>query len=177
MGPTCRCCFPRARPLSLSLSLSVLPSPPVSHPQPPAHDPPPWTRPRPRVLWPRLRPRAPFEPRALLAHLPSLIRTLCQTLSPSLSLCPRVQRAPPPLVVDRCLFYSHHRVHALSSAMVSSASLSAAWDTLRCALSISAQSGPRSPEQSSRCRSPTAVALSSPCASTIALRHQRFPSR
>jgi hypothetical protein len=35
---------------------------------------------------PHPRPRAPFEPRALLAHLPSLICALCQILSPTLSL-------------------------------------------------------------------------------------------
>jgi hypothetical protein len=109
-------------------------SPPSVRPQPPAHDPPPWTHPHLRVPRPRLRPRAPFEPRALLAHLSSLICALCPTLSPSLSLCPLVQGAPPPPAVDRCLFCGHRRVRAPSSAMVSFASLSAAWDTLQCAL-------------------------------------------
>jgi hypothetical protein len=70
-------------------------------------------------------PRAPFKPHALLAHLPSLICALCQILSPSLSLCPRVQGAPPPPTVDRYLFCGHRRVCAPSSATVSSASLSA----------------------------------------------------
>jgi hypothetical protein len=138
---------------------------------------PPWTRPRPRDLRPRSCTRAPFEPRALLAHRPSLICALCQTPSPSLSLCPRVQGAPPLPTVDRCLFCGHLRVLAPSSATVSSASLSAARDTLRCALSLSAQSSPRSPEQSSRSWSPAVVAPSSLCASAIASRHQRFPSR
>jgi hypothetical protein len=83
----------------------------------------PWTRPRPRVLRPRPRPHAPFEPLALLAHLSSLICALCPTLSPSLLLCPRVQRAPPPPAVDRCLFRGHRRARAPSSATVSSALL------------------------------------------------------
>jgi hypothetical protein len=51
-----------------------------------------WTRPRPRVLRPRSSPRAPFDPRALLAHLPSSICALCPALSLSLSLCPREPR-------------------------------------------------------------------------------------
>jgi hypothetical protein len=122
---------------------------------------PPWTHPRPRTC-------APFEARVLLVHLPSLICALCQTLSHSLSLCPCVQGAPPSPAVDRCLFCGHRRVHAPSSVTVSSAILSAAQDTLRCALSLSVSSGPCSPEQSSRSRSPAAVAPSSPCASTIA---------
>jgi hypothetical protein len=94
--------FPRAR------SLSVPPSPPVSHPQPPAHDPPPWTCPRPRVLRPRPRACVPFQPRALLAHLPSLTCALSQTPSPSLYLCTRDQRAPPPPTDVRRLFYGRH---------------------------------------------------------------------
>jgi hypothetical protein len=132
---------------------------------------PPWTRPRQRVLRPRLCPHA------LLAHLPSLIRALCQTLSPSLSLYRRMQGAPPSPVVDRCLFCGHRCVRAPSSATVSSASLSAARDTLRCALSLSVASSPRSPKQSSRSRSPATVAPSSLCSSAVASRHQRFPSR
>jgi hypothetical protein len=59
----------------------------------------PWTRPRLRVLRPRPRTRAPFEPRALLAHLPSLICALCQTFSPSLSrsahACRELRHRPP----------------------------------------------------------------------------------
>jgi hypothetical protein len=88
---------------ALSLSLSrrphlsaVLNLPPTISPL--------WMRPRPRVLRPRLSPRAPFEPRALLAHLPSSICALCPALSPSLSLCPReprtsttARRRPPPV--------------------------------------------------------------------------------
>jgi hypothetical protein len=107
---------------------------------------PPWMRPRPRILRPRPHPRASFEPRALLDHLSSLICALCPTLSPSLTLCPRVQGAPPPPVVDRCLFCGRRRARAPSSATVSSALLSAARDTLRCALSFPVASGPRSPE-------------------------------
>jgi hypothetical protein len=162
-----------ARPL---LSLSHRPHL-SARPQPPAHDPPLWTRPRPRVLRPCPHTRTPFEPRALLAHLPSLICTLCQTLLPSLSLCPRTQRAPPPPAVDCCLFCGHCCVRAPYSATVSSALLSAARDTLRCALSLSVLSGPRSPEQSSRSWSPAAVAPLSSWASVVASRLQRFPSR
>jgi hypothetical protein len=50
-----------------------------------------WTHPRPRVLRPRPCARAPFEPRALLAHLPSLICAICQTPSPSLVLPTRAE--------------------------------------------------------------------------------------
>jgi hypothetical protein len=114
----------------------------------------PWTRPRPRVFRPRPRPRAPFEPRALLAHLSSLICALCPTLSPSLSLCPRVQGAPPPPAVDRYLFCGRCRARAPSSATVSSTLLSAARDTLRCALFFPVASGPHSPERFLRSRSP-----------------------
>jgi hypothetical protein len=164
--------FSPAPTLSLSLHphLSAVPnlSPTIS---------PSWTRPRPRVLRPCPYALAPFEPRALLAHLPSLICALCQTLSPSLSLCPRLQRSPPPPTVDRCPFCSHRRVRALSRATVSSASLSAARDTLRCALPLSVSSGPRSLEQFLRSRSPVAVAPSRPCASTVAPCLQLFPSR
>jgi hypothetical protein len=163
----------RRRPLARApASLSVSPTPLSARPQPPAHDPSSWTRPRPRILRPRPRTRAPFEPHGLLAHLPSLICALCQTLSPSLSLYPRVQGAPPPSAVNRCLFCGHRRVCAPSSATVSSASLSVARDTLRCALSLSVSSGPRSLEQSSRSRSPAVVAPSSPCASVVASRLQ-----
>jgi hypothetical protein len=171
VGPTYRCCFPRARslPLSLSCRPHLSARPPTTSPS--------WTRPRPRILRPRPRPRTPFEPHALLAHLPSLICALCPTLSPSLSLCSRVQGAPPLPVVDRCLFCGRRRARAPSSAMLSSTLLLAAWDTLRCALSLSAASGPRSPEQSSRSRSPAIVAPSSLYASVVASRHQHFPSR
>jgi hypothetical protein len=157
--------FPAPRPLSLSLSrrphLSAVPnlSPTIS---------PPWTCPRPRVLRPRPCARAPFEPRALLTHLPSLICALCQTPSPSLSLCPRVQRAPTPPAIDCCPFCGLHHVCAPSRATVSSASLLAARDTLRCALPLSGSSGPRSPERFLRSRSPTAVAPSYSCAFAIA---------
>jgi hypothetical protein len=163
VGPTCRCYFPHARPLSLSLPCHPHLS---ARPQPLAHDPP-----------PRTCPRAPFEPRAMLAHLPSLIYALCPTLLPSLSLCPRVQGAPPPPTIDRCLFCGRRRACAPSSATVSSALLSAARDTLRCAISLSSASGPRSAEQPSRSRSPAPVAPSSLCASAVASRLQRFPSR
>jgi hypothetical protein len=60
-----------------------------ARPQLPAHDPPQWTRPRPRILRPRPSVCALFEPRALLAHLPSLTCALSRTPSPSLSLCAR----------------------------------------------------------------------------------------
>jgi hypothetical protein len=95
---------------------------------------PPWTCPRLLVLRPLPRARAPFEPCAQLAHLPSLICTLCQTPSPSLSLCPREQRAPPPPAVDYWPFYGHRHFRAPSNATVSFASPSAARDTLCCAL-------------------------------------------
>jgi hypothetical protein len=132
-----------------------------------------WTRPHPRVLRPRPRTRAPFEPRALLAHLPSLICALCQTLSPSLSLCPCMQGAPPLPPVDRCLFCGHRRVRAPSNATVSSASLSTSRDTLQCALSLSVSSGSRSPEQSlqpeSSRRCPVAFLCLRRCFATPAL--------
>ena len=87
----------------LSLSLSHYPHLSAVLNLPPTISPP-WTRPRPCVLRPRPSPRALFEPRALLAHLPSSICALCPALSPSLSLCPReprtsatARRRPPPV--------------------------------------------------------------------------------
>jgi hypothetical protein len=147
-----------------------------ARPQPPAHDLPPWTRTRPRVLRHVCAPApllslAPCSPTSPLSFAPSA------KSSRPLSLCPRVQGAPPPPTVDYCLFCGHRRVRIPSSATVSSASLSAARDTLRCALSLSAASDPRSPEQSSRSRSPAVVAPSSLCTSAVASRYQRFPSR
>jgi hypothetical protein len=135
---------------------------------------PPWTRPPPRVLRPCLCARAPFELRALLAHLLSLICALCQILSPSLLLCPREQRALPPPADDHFLFRGRRRAQAPSSATVSSALLSAARDTLRCALSLPAASGPRSPEHFLGRQSPPP---SNPCASIVASRRQCFCSR
>jgi hypothetical protein len=102
------------------------------------------------------RPR-PFEPRALLAHLPSLTCALSQTLSPSLSLCPHEQRAPPPLIVARNPFCDHRHARAPSFASISCASPLAARDTLRCALPLSGLPGPRSPEQFLHSRSPATV--------------------
>jgi hypothetical protein len=111
------------------LSLSCRP-PLLARPQPPVHDPPPWTRPRPRFLQPRPRVCAPFEPRTLLSHLPSLTCALSRTPSPSLSLCARGQRAPPLPTVDCRPFCDRRRVRVPSVASVSSASLSATRDTL-----------------------------------------------
>jgi hypothetical protein len=174
VGQTCRSRFPRVRPLSLSLSCrphlsAVLNLPPMITP--------PWTRPRPHVLRPRPCPHAPFEPRALLTHLSSPICALCPTLSPSLLLCPRVQGAPPPPADNHYLFCGRRRARAPSSATVSSALLSAAQDTLRCALFLPTTSSPRSLEFPLCSRSSATVALSSPCASVVASRCQRFCSR
>jgi hypothetical protein len=153
MGPICRC-----HSFSLCpLSLFVPPSPPISHPQPPAHDPPPWTRPRPRVLQPCPRDCAPFEPRALLAHLPSLICALSRAPSLSLPLCARDQRTLPPFTVGRCPFCDHCCARAPSFASMSSASPLATRDTLRCALPLSGLPSPRSPERFLRSRSPVVV--------------------
>jgi hypothetical protein len=140
VGQSCR---RRSSPRALSLSrrpyLSAVSklSPTIS---------PPWTRPRPCILRPRLSPLAPFEPCALLAHLPSLICALCPAPSPSLSLCPREQRAPPPSTDAHRLFCGRYCARAPSSATVSFALLSAALETLWCALSLLAASGPRSTE-------------------------------
>jgi hypothetical protein len=134
--------FPRAHSLSLSHRPHLLAVPNLS----PTISPP-WTRPRPLVLRPHPRARAPFEPRAMLAHLPSLICALSQTPMPSLSLYPREQRAPPPPVIGCCPFCGHRCVRASSRATVSSASPSPARDTLRFALPFSSSSGPHSPER------------------------------
>jgi hypothetical protein len=79
MGPSYRRRSPPAPALSLSRRphLSAVPnlSPTIS---------PPWTRPCSHVLRPCPHASAPFEPRALLAHLPLLICALCQNPSPSL---------------------------------------------------------------------------------------------
>jgi hypothetical protein len=147
--------------LSCRPHLSVVPnlSPTIS---------PPWMRPRPRVLRQRPSPRAPFEPRALLAHLPSLICVLCPALSPSLSLCPRKQGAPPPPADAHRLFRGRRCVRAPSSATVSFALLSAARDILRCALSLPAASGPRSSKRFLAQSESANVAPSSLCASIVA---------
>jgi hypothetical protein len=96
----CRCSHPR--PLSPSLCPAVPTYQCVPNLSPTIS--PSWTRPRPRVLRPRPSPRAPFEPRALLTHLPSSICALYLALSPSLSLYPReprtsaiARRRPPPI--------------------------------------------------------------------------------
>jgi hypothetical protein len=110
VGPTYRRWFPRVHPLSLSLPrrphLSAVPnlSPTISR------------RGRAHVRSFSGHVRAPFEPRALLAHLSYLICALCPALLPSLSLCPRVQRTPPPPADAHCLFYGHRRARAPSSA-------------------------------------------------------------
>jgi hypothetical protein len=150
VGQACRCRFSRPR--------ARFPLCPADHTYQPSltslsHDPPSWTRPRPRVLRPCPRARTPFEPRALLAHLPLLTCALCQTPSPSLSLCPRKQRAPPQLTVGCSPFCDHHRARAPSFASVSFASSLAARDTLRCA-PLSGLPDPRSPEQFLHSRAP-----------------------
>jgi hypothetical protein len=170
VGPACRRRCSRARPLPLSLcptdpTCQRVPnlSPTIS---------PPWTCPRPRFLRPRPSPRAPFEPRAVLAHLPSSICALCPALSLSLALPTRIEnlrhrcQRPPPVPWP-----------LLRPCPVQSALPSATRDTLRCALSLSGLSGPRSPEWFLRSRSSATVALSRPCASAVAPCLQRFPSR
>jgi hypothetical protein len=80
MGPSCR-----RRSLSLAPALSLSRHPhlsAVSNLSPTIT--PPWTRPRPRT-------RAPFEPRALLAHLPSHLRPLPDSLALSLALPRRAE--------------------------------------------------------------------------------------
>jgi hypothetical protein len=162
--------FPPVPTLSLSRHPHLL-----ARPQPPTHDLPRRGRAHARAFCGHVR--APFEPHALLAHLSSLICAFYSTLSPSLSLCPRVQGAPPPPAVDRCLFRGRRRARAPSSAPVSSALLPAAQDTLRCVLSLPVASGPRSPEFLLCSRSSTTVALSSPYASVVASRRRHFCSR
>jgi hypothetical protein len=133
--------------------------------------------PRPHVLRPRPSPHAPFEPRALLAHLPSLICALCPAPLPSLSLCPRELRAPLLPADAHHLFRGRRCARAPSSATVSFALPSATRDTLRCALSLSVPSDPRSPEHFLAQPESAIVALSSPCASTVVSRRRRFCSR
>jgi hypothetical protein len=107
-----------------------------------------------------LAPRSPTSPRSFAPSAkPS------RPLSRSTRACRELCRHP---AVDCCLFCGHRRVRAPSYATVSSASLSATWDTLRCALPLSVSSGPRSPERSLRSRSLAAVAPSRPCASIVA---------
>jgi hypothetical protein len=125
-----------------------------ARPQPPAHDPPPWTCPRPRDLRPPPHVLAPFEPHAPLTHLPPLTCDLNRTLSPSLSLCTRDQRAPPPPTVDCRPFYDRRRARAPFVASVSYALPSATRDTLWFALPLSSLPGPRSPERFLSSRSP-----------------------
>jgi hypothetical protein len=124
--------------------------------------------------------RAPaplFEPRALLAHLPSLICALYPAPSPSLSLCPREPRASPLSVDAHRLFHGRRCARAPSSATVRFALLSATWDTLRCALSLPVAPGPRSLERFLAQPESATVATSSLYASAAASRRQRFCSR
>jgi hypothetical protein len=144
--------IPFARAPALSLSLSHRPHL-SARPQPFAHDPPPWTRPRPRDLRPPPHVLAPFEPCAPLAHLPPLTCALSRTLSPSLSLSARDQRALPPPTADCHPFCDRRRARAPSVASVSSALSSATRDTLWFALPLSGLPGPRSPERFLRSRS------------------------
>jgi hypothetical protein len=164
---------PWARPVgTVSLaralaSFSVPPTPPVSRPKPLAHDPPPWTRPRPRVLRPRPRAHAPFEPRALLAHLPSLTCALSRTPSPSLLLCtqPKPCHRPSTSAARSTVAVE---LPAASVAPVSSALSPATWNTPRFAPNPSSPPGPCSPEFLLCSRSSTTVAPSCPCATVVA---------
>jgi hypothetical protein len=91
LGPRCRRCFPRTRPLPLSLSrrphLSAVPNllPTIS---------PPWTCPRPHVLRPRPSPPRPARPHPLshLRPLPSSLALPTQTGSSATA-----RRCPPPV--------------------------------------------------------------------------------
>jgi hypothetical protein len=131
---------------------------------------PPWTRPRSRDLRPRP------SPRALLAHLPSSICALCPALS--LSRSAHANRGPPPPSIDvHRLFCGRRCARVPSSATVRFALPLATRDTLRCALSLPAAPGPRSPEHFLAQPESATVAPSSLCASVVALRRQRFPSR
>jgi hypothetical protein len=161
---------------ALSLSLSRSPHVSVVLNLPPTISPP-WTRPRPRILRPRPSRRAPFEPHALLAHLPSSICALCPALSPSLSFYPREPRTSATAADVHRLFCGRHCACAPSSATVSFALPSPTRDTIWCALPLSGLSGPRSPEWFLRSRSSATVALLRPCASVVAPCLQRFPSR
>jgi hypothetical protein len=154
--PVDQVCRRRSSCTCAALSLSCRPHL-SARPQPPAHDPSPWTRPRPRALRPPPHVLAPFEPRASLAHLPPLTCVLGRTLSPSLSLCARDQRAPPPPTVDCRPFYDRRRACAPSVALVSSALPSATRDTLWFALPLSGLPGPRSPKRFLRSRVPATV--------------------
>jgi hypothetical protein len=159
----------RAPSLSLSLCPAIPTCQPISNLSPTIS--PSWTRPRPRVLRPRPSPRDPFEPRALLAHLPSLICALCPAPSPSLSLCLREPRAPPPPADAHRLFCGRRCAHAPSSATVSFALPSATWYILRCALSLPAAPDTRSPGHFLAQSESATVAPSSLCASAVASRH------
>jgi hypothetical protein len=121
-----------------------------------------------RVRWRRVDPR-PFEPHALLAHLPSLICALCPAPSPSRSLCPRKPRALPLPADAHRLFCGCRCARAPSSATVSFALPSATRDTLWCAISLSISSSPRSPEHFRAQPESATVALSNPYASVVAL--------
>jgi hypothetical protein len=163
-GPELSVSFFSPRPLSLSLCPAIPTCQPVSNLSPTIS--PPWTRPRPRVLWPRSSPRAPLSPASCsptssLSHL----RPLPSSLALSLSLCPHESRALPPPADAHRLFRGRRCVCALSSATVSFALPSATRDTLRCALSLSVSSGPRSPERFLVQPESATVAPSSPYAS------------
>jgi hypothetical protein len=83
------------------------------------------------MLVPLLSP-SPCSPTSPRSFAPSTKPS--RPLSRSAHAC---REPPPPPAVDRCPFYGHRRVRAPARATVSSASLSAARDTLRCALPLS----------------------------------------
>jgi hypothetical protein len=164
-----------ARTRSPSLRPTVPTCQPISNLSPTIS--PPWMHPRPRVLQPHPSPRVPFEPSALLAHLPSLICAFCPAPSPSLSVCLHEPRAPPPPADAHRLFRGRRCARALSSATVSFALPSTTRDTLRCALSLPVASGLRSPERFLAQPESATVTPSSPYASAVVSRRQRFCSR
>jgi hypothetical protein len=93
LSPSLSLAAPWARSVSAVLShahpvLSLSRRPHLSaRPQPPAHVPPPWTRPRPRNLRPPPHVLAPFEPCALLTLFPTHLRPQPNPLALSLALC------------------------------------------------------------------------------------------
>jgi hypothetical protein len=149
-GPDLSVLVPSRAP---TLPLSAPPSPPVSRPQPSAHD-----LPVVDALTTARSPTTSVRPRPTRPPLLSHLRRLPNSLALSLTLPTRAESSAT-AADTHCLFCGRCRARAPSSATVSSILLLAARDTLRCALSLPAASGPHSPKQLLRSRSPTAVDL------------------
>jgi hypothetical protein len=171
--PVGHCCWrrslplpPRAPTLSLCPAVPTYQSSSTSRPRSPrrgrAHD---------RTFSGHVQAPAPLLSLTPCSPTPPLSFAPSAQPSRPLSRSAHVNQGAPPLPADaQCLFRGRRRARAPSSATVSFALLSAARDTLRCALFLPAASGPRSPEHFLAQPESATVAPLNPCASVVASR-------